>query len=113
MRNLKFAVAALVVLVGACAKSPDSIQASYVSEVTYQSWSCSQLGEESQRLSAALATASTQQERARGNDVVGVILIGLPVSSLSGDNIAPEIARLKGEQEAVRRAMITKNCRQS
>lgn len=113
MRNLKFAAAALVFLVGACAKSPDSIQASYVSEVTYQSWSCSQLGEESQRLSSALATASTQQERARGNDVVGVILIGLPVSSLSGDNIAPEIARLKGEQEAVRRAMITKNCRQS
>lgn len=42
--------------------------------------------------------------------MVGVILIGLPVSSLSGDNIAPEIARLKGEQEAVRKAMVLKNC---
>jgi starvation-inducible outer membrane lipoprotein len=100
-------------VIAACAKSPDSIQASYVSEVTYQSWSCRQLSEESARLSSALATASTQQERARGNDVVGVILIGLPVSSLSGDNIAPEIARLKGEQEAVRRAMITKSCAQT
>lgn len=112
MRNMNFVVFASVLLAGACAKSPESIQASYISEVTYQSWSCPQLGEESQRLSAALATASTQQERARGNDVVGVILIGLPVSSLSGDNIAPEIARLKGEQEAVRRTMIGKNCRQ-
>jgi len=112
MRHLNVIVFASVLLAGACAKSPESIQASYISEVSYQSWSCPQLGEESQRLSAALATASTQQERARGNDVVGVILIGLPVSSLSGDNIAPEIARLKGEQEAVRRTMIAKNCRQ-
>jgi hypothetical protein len=102
-------VAAASALVG-CAKHPDSISASYVSEVGYQSWSCRQLGEESQRLSAALSTASTQQEQARGNDIAGVILIGLPVSSLSGDNIAPEIARLKGEQEAVRKSMISKKC---
>jgi hypothetical protein len=29
---------------------------------------------------------------------------------MSGENIAPEIARLKGEQEAVRKAMLTKMC---
>jgi hypothetical protein len=62
------------------------------------------------RLSQALAQASTQQENARTNDTVGVILIGLPVSSLSGDNIAPEIARLKGETEAVRKVSIGKGC---
>jgi hypothetical protein len=105
----------LVVLVAAavlaaCAKHPDSIAPSYVSEVGYRSWTCGQLGEEQGRLASALATASTQQEKARTNDVVGVILIGLPVSSLSGDNIAPEIARLKGEQEAIRKAMIAKSC---
>ena len=61
-------------------------------------------------LSTALAQASTQQEQARTNDTVGVILLGLPVSSMSGDNIAPEVARLKGETEAVRKAMITKGC---
>jgi len=95
---------------GACAKSPESISPSYVSEVGYQAWSCQQLSEETLRLSSAYATAAQQQEKARTNDVVGVILIGLPVSSLSGDNIAPEIARLKGEQEAVRKAMVVKNC---
>lgn len=94
----------------ACAKPPEAIGPSYISEIGYQSWTCEQLGGETRRLSEALATASTQQTRARSNDVVGVILIGLPVSSLSGDNIAPEIARLKGEQEAVRRASISKNC---
>jgi hypothetical protein len=94
----------------ACAKSPESIAPSYVSEVGYRSWSCNQLAEERGHLSAALAQASTQQEQARTNDTVGVILLGLPVSSMSGDNIAPEVARLKGETEAVRKAMITKGC---
>lgn len=94
----------------ACAKSPESISASYVSHVGYQSWSCPQLGEEQHRLSAALATASTEQKKTRSQDTAGVILLGLPVSSMSGGNIAPEIARLKGEQEAVRKAMIIKSC---
>lgn len=103
------AVAAAAAL-GGCAKSPESIAPSYVSEVSYQAWSCQQLSDETLRLSAAYATAAQQQEKARTNDVVGVILIGLPVSSMSGDNIAPEIGRLKGEQEAVRKAMVIKNC---
>jgi hypothetical protein len=101
-------IAALAI--SACAKSPDAIQASYVSEVPYLSWTCPQLSEETQRLSGALARASAQQERARGNDIAGVIFLGFPVSSLSGDNVAPEVARLKGEEEAVRKAMIRKNC---
>lgn len=108
--NLKVAAVLCAAIVAACAKSPESIQASYISEVGYQAWSCKQLAEEQQRLSAAYATAAAQQEKARSNDIVGVILIGVPVSSLSGDNIAPEISRLKGEQEAVRKAMITKSC---
>lgn len=103
-------VVAVAAALGACAKSPESISPSYVSEVSYQAWSCQQLSDETLRLSSAYASAAQQQEKARTNDVVGVILIGLPVSSLSGDNIAPEIARLKGEQEAVRKAMVLKNC---
>jgi hypothetical protein len=106
----KSAILAATVLVAGCAAKPESIQASYVSEVTYQHWTCQQLAEETLRLNAAYATAAKQQNQARGNDIAGVILIGLPVSSMSGGNVAPEIARLKGEQEAVRKAMITKNC---
>jgi hypothetical protein len=40
---------------------------------------------------------------------IGVLFIGMPVSSMSGDNIAPEVARLKGEIEAVHQASIEKN----
>jgi len=95
-----------------CAKKPESIAAAYVSHVTYQSWNCQQLGEESARLSDALAVASEQQTNARTNDTVGIIFLGLPVSSMSGDNIAPQIAHLKGEMEAVRKASTLRNCGQ-
>jgi hypothetical protein len=93
-----------------CAKSPESIAPAYVSTVNYQSWSCNQLAEEGRRLSQALAEASTQQRNARTNDTIGIILIGIPVSSLSGDNIAPQIANLKGQVVAVQQAGNFKNC---
>jgi hypothetical protein len=63
------------------------------------------------RVSQALTAASQQQENARTNDTVGVVLLGLPASSLSGDNIAPRIAQLKGESDALRKASTSKNCR--
>jgi hypothetical protein len=106
----------LVLLIGAtaaiagCAKSPESIAPAYVSAVNFQSWSCSQLAEEARRLNQALAEASTQQRNARTNDTIGVIFIGVPVSSLSGDNIAPQIANLKGQIVAVQQAGNLRNC---
>ena len=42
--------------------------------------------------------------------MAGVILLGLPLASMSGENIAPQIAALKGEQEAVGQAMQFGNC---
>lgn len=101
---------ALAAVLAGCAKSPESISASYVSDITYRQLSCADLSVESARLQQALVRASAQQEQARGNDTVGVILLGLPVSSLSGDNVAPEIARLKGELEALHRTALQKKC---
>ncbi|MBI4046578.1 MAG: hypothetical protein HY371_07150 [Devosia nanyangense] len=110
MKVYLLAAAAAVLSLSGCAKPPSAIAPSYVSEVPYQSYSCKQLGEELQRLDAAYVTAAAQQEKARTGDTWGVILIGIPTSSLSGDNIAPEIASLKGQQVAVQKTMIMKNC---
>ena len=106
----RIAVVLALALVAACAKSPDSISPAYISSQQYMSWTCENLALESMRIGQALGNASAQQENARTNDIVGVLLIGIPVSSLSGDNIAPEIARLKGESEAVRQATLAKKC---
>lgn len=96
--------------IAGCAKAPSSIAPAYTSEIPYQSLSCKQLGEESARVGNALTAASSQQENARTGDAWGVFLLGMPVSTLSGDNIAPQIASLKGQQEAIQKTMITKNC---
>lgn len=110
MRYLHLACAAAVLTLAACAQSPESIQPAYVSSVPYQAWTCAQLDEEGHHLTAALATASVQQSQVRTNDAIGVFLIGLPLSPMSGENIAPQIARLKGEQEAVRTAAVRGSC---
>lgn len=106
----KFALIVSAAALVACAKSPESIAPSYVSDITYRPLSCQDLAVESARINQALARSSTQQEQARTNDTVGVMLLGLPVSSLSGDNVAPEIARLKGELEAINRVSTQKKC---
>lgn len=105
---LTVSLAALVV--AGCAKSPESIAPAYSSPLAYQPYNCDQLSQESQRVSEALAEVSQQQRDARTNDTMGVIFLGLPVSSLSGGNVADQVAKLKGENNTIRKEMIAKNC---
>lgn len=105
-----FSAVATAAMLSACAKSPESIAPAYVSPVQYRALDCSQLAMEASRIEQAMVPVTEQQRRARTNDVVGVVLIGLPVSSLSGDNVAEQIARLKGEQETVGKLMVEKKC---
>lgn len=111
-RFLPALVAGTLVAAGlsGCAAPPSAIAPAYTSQVPYESYTCKQLGQESQRIDAALTTASAEQDKARQGDTVGVIFLGLPVSSLSGQNVAPQIASLKGQQDAVQQVMIEKNC---
>ncbi|GLK67159.1 hypothetical protein [Hansschlegelia plantiphila] len=66
----------------ACARSPDGAAPFSASQSGLEGYSCGRLGEESLRLSAALATIQTQQEK----------------------------LRLKAEQDAVQRASTIKRC---
>lgn len=94
----------------ACASSPEGIAPAKVSEEPYLTWSCERLGEESYRLRDALAAASAEQQRAARNDALGVFLIGLPIASMSGGDVSPEVSRLKGESAAVRKAASQNGC---
>ena len=109
MKKSILACIALLLAAG-CAQKPDAIAPAYVTPTLYESFSCKQLAAEEERLNQAYMTASGQQEQARKNDIAGVILLGLPVSSLSGGNVAPQIANLKGQKDAVRSTMIKKSC---
>lgn len=109
LMRLALGLGAIGVL-SACAASPESISASYVSPISYNNFSCADLAGKSARVDSALVQASSLQEQAHGNDVVGVLLIGVPVSTLSGTNVAPQVASLKGQQEAIRLSAIQKHC---
>jgi hypothetical protein len=103
-------------IVSGCASTSESITASYVSPLQYQNYACPQLGEEAQRISTRVAQASGAQDQKRTNDALATtaaIIIFWPAAFLvgGGDNQnTAELARLKGEFEAVEKASIQKNC---
>ena len=99
----------LIILSG-CAQNPKDIAPAYASTVPYETWTCEQLAQETVRIDQALVTASATQTQTRSGDTIAVILIGLPLSSMSGANVAPQIAYLKGQSDAIRQVMIRKNC---
>jgi hypothetical protein len=103
------AAAAITVLCG-CASAPENIAPAYVSTLTYASLTCEQLGEEEARVNAAYVLAAGQQRHARKDDAVGVALLGLPMGSMTGQNVAPQVASLKGQQNAIHDVEIQKDC---
>ena len=103
-------VAVTVLLLAGCAEAPSAIAPQYVSSVPYLDMTCRQLGDERLRLADRLVAASEQQDNARTDDTIGVLLIGLPTASMSGGDVAPQIALLKGEAQAVRQAEYRNNC---
>lgn len=101
---------ASALFVTACAADPDSIQPAYISSMTYEPYNCDQLAQEEVNLQTALANVSQTQRQARSQDTWGVALLGLPVSSLSGSNVASQVAQVKGSLNALHTAEIQKNC---
>jgi hypothetical protein len=114
---MKVAVSATAAsfLIAACASSPDNITAAYVSPLQYQSFSCPQLREEATRVSSrAIQATGAQQSRATSDAVatgVSLVLFWPALFFIRGDGTnAAELARLRGEMEAVEQASIRKNC---
>lgn len=94
----------------ACAKNPDAIAPISMPVNAYAGLSCEQLVTENRRSSAALAAVSQQQKQAATGDAVGVFLIGVPVSSLSGGDKEGLVAQHKGEIVAIEGAMRAQGC---
>jgi hypothetical protein len=101
--------------VGGCASGSDKIAASYVSPLQYESYSCPQLAEEAQRVSARAATVAGVQDQKATNDAIatGVALVVFwPAAFLisGNDQTAAELGRLKGEFETIEKVAVKKNC---
>lgn len=109
------AVASAAVALGACAKPADRVTAAYVSPLSYQSYNCVQIGQEAERISArVMELTGAQNKKATGDAVattVGVIIFWPALFFIGGDDATTaELARLKGEMDAIERVSIEKKC---
>jgi hypothetical protein len=98
-----------------CASSADKIGGQYVSPLQFSNYDCSQLSMEAQRISARVAQLSGVQDQKASNDAVATgvaIVIFWPAAFLVGgnDQTTAELARLKGEFEAIEQVSIQKRC---
>jgi hypothetical protein len=108
-------VVAAAIVLAACAKPADQIAPAYVSPLQYEQYSCTQLAEEAQRVSARAAQAAgVQDQRATGDAVmttVGAIIFWPALFAVGGNDAQTyELARLKGEMDAIEQPSIRKNC---
>ncbi len=100
-----------IVLTGVgCASRPESIRASFVSHEKFMGLDCTQLATRMMDTRAELEKYSKMQDSKATGDAVGVFLLGIPFSKLSGDHEG-DVARLKGEIEAVDTAQIKRGCK--
>lgn len=98
-----------------CASKADDISASYVSPILYQNLTCEQLALEATNVSQRAAVAAGVQDKKAGQDAaavaVGAVLFWPALFLAKGDGAgAAEVARLKGEMQAIETASVQKNC---
>lgn len=101
--------AALIVVTG-CANRPESIRASHVSHEKYTQLECPALTTKLADTRAELDKYSKMQDSKANGDAFGVFLLGIPFSKLSGDHEG-DVARLKGEVEAIDTAQVKNKCK--
>ncbi|MEX1662204.1 hypothetical protein AB4874_11170 [Thioclava sp. 15-R06ZXC-3] len=101
--------------ISGCAKKSEDIAPQYISPMQYQSYSCSQIAAEAQRVTNQAANVSGVQDKKASNDAVatGVALVLFWPAAFfihgNGEN-AGELGRLKGELDALEQASIQKKC---
>ncbi|WP_159726069.1 hypothetical protein [Methylosinus sp. Ce-a6] len=115
MLRVLFLVAAIAAVTSSCAKRADEVAAVYVSPLQYETYTCPQIAEEAQRISSRAAQAAGIQDHKATQDAVvttvGAIVFWPALFALSGDDAqTAELARLRGEAEAIEQAAIKKKC---
>ncbi|MGO4637243.1 hypothetical protein AB4Z43_02265 [Mesorhizobium sp. 2RAF45] len=100
------------IFLSACATPPNEIKA-VPTTTTYGGLSCSELSGKAIQTNSTLGDLTAAQGRTASNDAYGVLWLGLPVGSM-GDKDAKqretEIARLKGELDAIQKARVAGKC---
>lgn len=92
---------ALTALVGACAPRPDAIAPISMPDSMYSGMSCERAKQEYSKTANTLGALEKKQNDAATGDAVGVFLLGVPASSLTGGDKSGQIATEKGKKIAL------------
>ena len=111
---MRLVLLALSCALAGCASKSNEIAAAYVSPLQYESLTCPH-AEEAQRVSQRAAIAAGAQDSQASKDAVSTavaVVIFWPAAFFIGGDKgnAAELARLKGEMDAIEQASIRKNC---
>lgn len=109
MKRALIGVSALCIMVS-CAERPENIAAADIGSDVYRGQTCSQLAERKLHYTQQLETLSADQNRAANGDTWGVILLGLPMSSMSGNDRETEIAVTRGHLNEIETARQARSC---
>jgi len=115
MTRVTFSVFAAALTLSACAKSPDQISTASVSPTMFSNLNCNQMQHEAHRINTRLTEITGRQQSAATGDAimmgVGLILFWPSLFFVGhSEDLAPEIARLRGEAEALHTAAQARNC---
>ena len=106
------AAVCLVAALAGCATRPESISASYVSHEKYGGQNCVELNTSMSDARAQLTKFSEMQNTKANVDAATVFIALVPISKLSGDH-AGDVAKYKGEVEAIETAQVKAKCKKS
>ncbi len=116
MKYLQFSKYALggvmIAMVIGCATRPESISASFVSHEKFMGQNCAELGLSLSDARSQLVKFSSMQDSKANIDAATVFFVLIPASKLAGDH-AGDVAKYKGEVEAVETALIKTGCRKA
>lgn len=107
-KTIAFGVCAL--LLAACATPPENVAAAKIPAGSYAPLDCAALAKEEEAASYAVASLSASQNEAAAGDAVGVLLLGVPVSSALGGDKETDLSLAKGKFEAIKAERLRKGC---
>jgi hypothetical protein len=101
---------ALLLLLAGCAKQPGDIVAASVPTDAYSQMTCAGLASEKAHKQTELGGLSSKQEEMANRDAAWMMIVHVPVASLSQGDHAKRIADLKGQLNAIDQSYQSKSC---
>lgn len=100
----------MIIVISACAKKPEDIAPVKIDDEMYARHSCTRLNTERLKITQDLETLSAKQTSAANSDAMGVFLLGIPWSSMSGNDQEALISVAKGKIQAIDRRKNARRC---